>query len=110
MEPSDSDMLALIDIGEDASSDSLKLRFDSDPPSTPKPGRPVPGPARLSCAGDSPLPAPARRMPKVFSDTQRSQRPWQISGAANQEFLRLGPDCTATFNPHRLGFIRLPLG
>jgi hypothetical protein len=56
-------------------------------------------------AGSAPSAQPVPSMPKVFSYTKRSQGPRQITGAVDQEFLRLCLDCRATFNPHHLGFI-----
>jgi hypothetical protein len=70
-------------------------RYDSQPNRIPPPRfHPVP-----FCS------ARPSTTPKTLSFSRRSHGPRQITGAIDQEFLRLVLDPAITFNPARLGFI-----
>jgi hypothetical protein len=73
-------------------------RFDSQPSRvTPCKVRPKIKPG--------PVTEPSSTTPQALSFSKRSRGPRDISGAVDQEFLRLCLDHAITFNPHRLGFI-----
>lgn len=76
---------------------SAHQRYESQPARLPPPR----GPHRPDQIGGS----PPTTVPKTLSFSRRSHGPREITGAIDEEFLRLVMDRSVTFNPVRLGFI-----